>query len=167
MTDGKGGVEATAVMPDPLVQIGKADLPFTVSKEATPPPAPSSRQSVLPFTGLTYPSELALDAAGAAYLSDTWNDRVLKLAAGSNEQTMLPVTGLKAPAMWPSTPQATSTSPTATTTGCSNLLRRTRSGNSYGLIALTTTADVKIGRERPPRSPLAARSHVVVLWTFT
>jgi len=51
--------------------------------------------------------------------------------------------------------------------GCSNLLRRTRSGNSYGLIALTTTADVKIGRERPPRSPLAARSHVVVLWTFT
>jgi hypothetical protein len=24
MTEGKGGVEATAVMPDPLVQIGKA-----------------------------------------------------------------------------------------------------------------------------------------------
>ena len=61
----------------------------------------------------------------------------------------------------------TSTSSTAATAGCSNLLRRTRSGNSHGLIALTTTADVKIGRERPPRSPLAARSHVVVLWTFT
>ena len=37
MTDGKGGVQATAVMPDPLVQIGKADLPFTVSKESTTP----------------------------------------------------------------------------------------------------------------------------------
>jgi hypothetical protein len=29
MIDGKGGVEATAVVPDPLVQIGRADLPFT------------------------------------------------------------------------------------------------------------------------------------------
>src|SRR5262249_163866 len=30
MTAGKGSVETTAVVPDPLVEIGKADLPFTV-----------------------------------------------------------------------------------------------------------------------------------------
>jgi len=30
MTSGEGGVEAVAVTPEPLVQIGKADLPFTV-----------------------------------------------------------------------------------------------------------------------------------------
>jgi serine/threonine protein kinase, bacterial len=98
MTDGKGGVEATVVVPDDLVQIGKADLPFTVSKESTTPSnAPAPRQTVLPFTGLTYPSGVAVDAAGNVYLTDTWNDRVLKLAAGSNEQTVLPFTGLKYP----------------------------------------------------------------------
>jgi DNA-binding beta-propeller fold protein YncE len=36
-----------------------------------------------------------VDAAGAVYLTDTWNDRVLKLAAGSNDQTVLPLTGLE------------------------------------------------------------------------
>ena len=98
MIDGKGGVEATAVVPDPLVQIGRADLPFTVSKESSAPPnAPAPRQTVLPFTGLTYPSSVAVDAAGAVYLTDTWNDRVLKLAAGSNDQTVLPFSGIESP----------------------------------------------------------------------
>ncbi len=97
MTDGKGSVEATAVIPDDLVQIGKADLPFTVSKDSTTPPAPASRPTVLPFTGLTYPSSVAVDAAGNVYVTDTGNDRVVKLAAGSNEQTVLPFTGLHSP----------------------------------------------------------------------
>ena len=97
MTDGNGAVEATAVIPDPLVQIGKADLAFTVSKESTTPSNPAPRQTVLPFTGLTYPSRVAVDAAGNVYLTDTGNDRVLKLAAGSNEQTVLPFTGLHSP----------------------------------------------------------------------
>jgi len=66
MIDGKGGVEATAVVPDPLVQIGRADLPFTVSKESSAPPnAPAPRQTVLPFTGLTYPSSVAVDGVDA------------------------------------------------------------------------------------------------------
>ncbi|MBP1822525.1 SMP-30/gluconolactonase/LRE family protein [Mycobacterium sp. OAE908] len=98
MTDGKGAVQATAVVPDDLVQIGKADLPFTVSKQATTPSnAPAARQTVLPFTGLTYPTSVAVDAAGNVYLTDTGNDRVLKLAAGSNDQTVLPFTGLHSP----------------------------------------------------------------------
>ena len=98
MTDGKGAVQATVVVPDDLVQIGKADLPFTVSKQSTTPSnAPPARQTVLPFTGLTYPIGVAVDAAGNVYLTDTGNDRVLKLAAGSNEQTVLPFTGLHSP----------------------------------------------------------------------
>ncbi|UXA05152.1 hypothetical protein KXD96_19620 [Mycobacterium sp. SMC-2] len=99
MTDGAGGVEAVAVTPHPLVQIGKADLPFTVSHDSTAPSnMPTPRQAVLPFKGLTYPSNLAADAIGNVYLTDSWNDRVLKLPAGSNEQTVLPFTGLNRPA---------------------------------------------------------------------
>src|SRR6185437_6484653 len=40
---------------------------------------------------------LAVDAAGTLYLSDNDNDRVLKLAAGSTTQTVLPFTGLRRP----------------------------------------------------------------------
>ena len=83
MIDGKGGVEATAVIPDPLVQIGKADLPFTVSTESATPsngPTPPSRQTVLPFTGLTYPGNIAVDAAGDVYVIDSSGfGRVVKL----------------------------------------------------------------------------------------
>jgi hypothetical protein len=68
MTAGKGSVETTVVVPDPLVEIGKADLPFTVLKDSpketpTPsnPPASTSRQSVVPFTGLTYPGSIAVE----------------------------------------------------------------------------------------------------------
>jgi len=100
MTDGAGGVAAVAVTTHPLVQIGRASLPFTVSKESTTPsngPTPAARQTVLPFAGLTYPSGIAVDAAGDVYVTDGWSDRVLKLAAGSNEQTVLPFTGLERP----------------------------------------------------------------------
>jgi hypothetical protein len=68
MTAGKGSVETTVVVPDPLVEIGKADLPFTVLKDSpketpTPsnPPASTSQQSVVPFTGLTYPGSIAVE----------------------------------------------------------------------------------------------------------
>ena len=36
---------------------------------------------VLPFTGLTNPIGVAVDAAGNLYVSDSGNNRVLKLAA--------------------------------------------------------------------------------------
>nr|WP_155948619.1 NHL repeat-containing protein [Mycobacterium sp. URHB0044] len=96
MTAGKGSIETTVVVPRPLVQVGKADLPFTVlkdSSEPTPPnpPASSLRQSVLPFTGLTHPGAVAADNAGNVYVTD--QDRVMKLSAGSNDQTVLPFAG--------------------------------------------------------------------------
>ncbi|WP_085102060.1 NHL repeat-containing protein [Mycobacterium paraense] len=100
MTDGAGGVAAVAVTPHPRVQIGKANLAFTVSKEPAAPsngPAPASRQSVLPFAGLTAPAGVAVDATGNVYVADDGDDRVVKLAAGSNEQTVLPFAGLDAP----------------------------------------------------------------------
>ena len=96
MTDGIGAVQATAVVPDPLVVIGRAELPFAVSKE-TPAPPLGPRPTALPFSGLTYPGGLAVNATGDVFLTDYGNDRVLKVAAGSTEQTVLPFTGLHKP----------------------------------------------------------------------
>jgi len=101
MTDGRGGVSAFAVLPeDEPIQLGKADLPFTVStgpESNGPTPPPASRQSVLPFTGLTYPDDVAVDTVGNVYVGDYANKSVVKLAAGSNTRTVLPFTGLNSP----------------------------------------------------------------------
>jgi DNA-binding beta-propeller fold protein YncE len=51
----------------------------------------------LPFTGLNYPVSVAVDSAGNVYVSDSPNNRVVKLAAGSSTQTVLPFTGLVQP----------------------------------------------------------------------
>jgi serine/threonine protein kinase, bacterial len=56
-------------------------------------------QNVLPFNGLTFrlsPGGVAVDSAGAVYVTD-FNHRVVMLAAGSNNQTELPFTGLSFP----------------------------------------------------------------------
>jgi sugar lactone lactonase YvrE len=53
------------------------------------------RELALPFTGLHGPRGAAVDAAGNVYVADSGNNRLLKLAAGSNTQTVLPFTGLK------------------------------------------------------------------------
>ncbi len=49
----------------------------------------------LPFTGLHDPRGVAVDAAGNVYVADAGNNQVLKLAAGSSTQTVLPFTGLQ------------------------------------------------------------------------
>lgn len=43
-----------------------------------------SGYTVLPFTGLSSPQGVAVDAAGGVYVVDSYNNRVLKLAAGSS-----------------------------------------------------------------------------------
>lgn len=98
MADGMGAVQATVVVPDDLVQIGRANLPFTVSRQSTThSKAPAPRPTALPFTGLTDPRSVSVDAIGNVYLADTRNDRVLMLEAGANEQTVLPFSGLESP----------------------------------------------------------------------
>jgi hypothetical protein len=63
--------------------------------------APTYRQTVLPFTGLEDPEDLAVDPAGNVYVEDLHRvkvdnafphvtTRVIKLPAGSNTQTVLP-----------------------------------------------------------------------------
>ncbi|HEU4362160.1 MAG TPA: protein kinase [Mycobacterium sp.] len=59
-------------------------------------PAGSSKPSVLPFSGLYQPQALAVDSAGAVYVTD-FNNRVVKLPAGSNSQTVMPFDGLNYP----------------------------------------------------------------------
>ncbi|OCB53220.1 hypothetical protein A5722_01005 [Mycobacterium vulneris] len=48
MTAGKGSVQAVAVTPEPLLQLGRADLPFTVvtgAPPAAPAPTPPTSRS--------------------------------------------------------------------------------------------------------------------------
>jgi serine/threonine protein kinase, bacterial len=56
-----------------------------------------STQTELPFTGLKFPSGIAVDSTGSVYVTDAMNNRVLKLAAGSPNQEVLPFTGLIGP----------------------------------------------------------------------
>ncbi|MFD8244416.1 serine/threonine-protein kinase PknD [Nocardia sp. NPDC059691] len=56
-----------------------------------------SAQTVLPFTGVSLPTGVAVDPAGNVYVTDMGSDRVLKLAVGASTPTPLPITGLKNP----------------------------------------------------------------------
>jgi serine/threonine-protein kinase len=58
---------------------------------------PYSSQVVLPFTGLTDPSGVEVDGAGGVYITDSGNNRVVKLAQASGTQTVLPFAGLNDP----------------------------------------------------------------------
>jgi serine/threonine-protein kinase len=47
----------------------------------------------LPFAGLDWPSGVAVDGSRTVYVTDSNNNRVLRLAAGSNTADTLPFTG--------------------------------------------------------------------------
>jgi DNA-binding beta-propeller fold protein YncE len=52
---------------------------------------------VLPFTGLDGPTGVTTDAAGAVYVTDSGNNRVVKLTGTSYTQTVPPFAGLNNP----------------------------------------------------------------------
>jgi serine/threonine protein kinase, bacterial len=54
-------------------------------------------QITLPFKGLGHPADVEVDPAGNVYVADDMNNRVLKLAAGSNVAVELPFPGLNSP----------------------------------------------------------------------
>jgi serine/threonine-protein kinase len=60
--------------------------------------APPPSQVALAFADLNNPEEVAVDAKGDVYVTDTGNNRVLKLAAGSTNQAVVPLAGLDQPA---------------------------------------------------------------------
>ena len=70
--------------------------PTGQTQTAQPAYAP---QAVLPFTGLNLGTAggVAVDSAGNLYVVDGLNNRVVKLAAGSSAQAVLPFTGLSVP----------------------------------------------------------------------
>lgn len=63
----------------------------TVSQAAAPPPEPISGQRQLPFSGLSSPEGIAVDAAGNVYVTDFGH--VWKLPAGSTTAVELPFKG--------------------------------------------------------------------------
>jgi hypothetical protein len=92
--------------------------------------AGSDTPTVLPFTHLHGVIDIAVDAAGGVYVVDAEHNRVMKLTAGSDTPTVLPFSGLITLSAWRWTPRAMCTSSTAATTGCSNLRRSSRNGDS-------------------------------------
>src|SRR6185312_15417320 len=100
MTDGKGAVQATVVAVDAA---GNVYLTDTGNDRVLKLAAGSNEQTVLPFTGLHSPGAVAVDSDGNVYITDyvtattdfnVPNSRVVKLAVGSNDQSVLPFTGL-------------------------------------------------------------------------
>jgi serine/threonine-protein kinase len=67
------------------------------SQSSSTSQASNAPQVVLPFTGLNLPNAVAVDTAGAVYVSDRGNNRVVKLAAGASTESVLPFTGLNDP----------------------------------------------------------------------
>lgn len=57
----------------------------------------SRTPTVLPFTGLSAPSGVAVSPRGDVYVTDSGNHRVLKLAVGETVQTVLPFIDLRVP----------------------------------------------------------------------
>ncbi len=61
------------------------------------PRTADSRQTALPFVGLSDPEGLSVDNGGTVYVADTPHNRVMALSAGSTTATVLPFDGLDRP----------------------------------------------------------------------
>jgi DNA-binding beta-propeller fold protein YncE len=86
------GIVAFFAIP-PLIWVPVSIVLGQHQQQADHVKADRERQFALPFTNLRVPHGVAVDAAGNVYVADGRTNRVLKLAAGSNTQTVLPSMG--------------------------------------------------------------------------
>jgi len=93
---GSGKVLTLAAVVVVVAVVGGVAL-LRVTRQSPFHSAKPKGQVVLPFTGLENPQRVAVDAKGDVYVTDTGNNRVLKLAAGSTTQTVVPIAGLDGP----------------------------------------------------------------------
>ncbi len=90
-------ITATAVL---LIAVTVTAITMLATRNRTPPTSAAPTygpQVTLPFTGLERPGGVAVDTAGTLYVTDYYNNRVLRLAAGATTPTELPFTGLNYP----------------------------------------------------------------------
>jgi serine/threonine-protein kinase len=94
-------IAATVVAVGVIPALGKHQPSVSSPTSSARSPTSSVRsytaEMVLPLTGLNEPIGVAVDATGTLYVTDTNNNRVLKLAAGSSTPTELPFTALNHP----------------------------------------------------------------------
>ncbi|MBV8862859.1 MAG: hypothetical protein JO259_13525, partial [Mycobacterium sp.] len=82
----------------PTSSAGAAAKPAPTSGHTAPSSAaPVGSAVVLPFTGLDRPTGVSVDSDGAIYVTDTGHNRVVKLPANSETQTVLAATDINKP----------------------------------------------------------------------
>jgi serine/threonine-protein kinase len=86
-----------AVVATVIGVLANGHKPSSPQRSGAVQPSSSPSHVVLPFTGLSGPSGVAVDGAGNLYVTDYGNKRVLKLAASATTPTVLPFTGLSGP----------------------------------------------------------------------
>ncbi|OBK39988.1 hypothetical protein A5658_22940 [Mycobacterium sp. 1245111.1] len=80
-----------------VLAVGVTGCSHASAPAPAPPPPAAPTQSVLPFTGLNGPYDVAVDTTGNVFVSDipsgrNGSNRVIELPAGSNTQRLLPFT---------------------------------------------------------------------------
>jgi len=77
-----------------------APVPESTDTDDEVPPPPPPRRGDSPdvaLTGLSHPFGVAIDSAGTLYVSDSANNRVIAVAAGTGQPVVLPFNGLWEP----------------------------------------------------------------------
>lgn len=88
-------VAAVVVTITVRVHAVRTQSPPAAASKPSAPPSPVPTEAVLPIAGLNGPLGLAADPAGNVYVADSGNDRVVKLDAGTLEQSVVPFSDLR------------------------------------------------------------------------